>query len=91
MQSDTMEFHTLVSTVQRASRGRSHTSSGGYDSMLRDCDLPDTDLYQAAHRSSRKKTFVILDIATSDRQIVPDFSPAKAAPLTFPVCRFSVA
>ena len=87
MHSDSMDFHTLVSNVQRASRGRSQSASGGYDSMMRDCDLSDTEGCQATYRSSRKQNFVILDIATSDRQIVPKFSPAKAAPL----CRFSVA
>ena len=79
MHSDTMDFHTLVSNVQRASRGRSQSASGEYDSMMRDCDISDTEL-------CRKQNFVILDIATSDRQIVPKFS-VKAAPL----CRFSVA
>ena len=87
MHSDSMDFHTLVSNVQRVSRGRSQSASGGYDSMMRDCDISDTELCQDTYCLKGKQNFVILDIATSDRQIVPKFSPAKAAPL----CRFSVA
>jgi len=47
--------------------------------------------HQARPRKSAKKTFVILDVATCDRQIVPDFSAQpEVRAAASPVCRFTV-